>query len=57
MATPDMSPSAVTVRLLRTEQLRRLCLALRAGVARSASSAGPGATRDRARPPAERRGG
>jgi hypothetical protein len=25
-----MSPTAVTVRLLRTEQLRRLCLALRA---------------------------
>jgi hypothetical protein len=25
----DMSPRAVTVRLLRTAQLRRLCLALR----------------------------
>lgn len=29
MPGTDMSPAAVTVRLLRTEQLRRLCLALR----------------------------
>jgi hypothetical protein len=28
MARPDMSPRAVTTRLRRTEQLRRLCLAL-----------------------------
>ncbi len=31
MGRPDMSPAAVTTRLLRTEQLRRLCLALRRG--------------------------
>jgi hypothetical protein len=29
MGMVDMSPSAVTVRLARTSQLRRLCLALR----------------------------
>ena len=29
MAQPDMSPKAVTVRLMRTAQLRRLCLQLR----------------------------
>ena len=29
MGWTDMSPEAVTLRLLRTEQLRRLCLALR----------------------------
>lgn len=29
MSRPDMSAAAVTVRLLRTAQLRRLCLALR----------------------------
>ncbi len=28
MAKPDMSPKAVTVRLIRTSQLRRLCLQL-----------------------------
>lgn len=28
MKRPDMSAVAVTIRLLRTEQLRRLCLAL-----------------------------
>ena len=28
MAKPDMSPKAVTVRLIRTAQLRRLCLQL-----------------------------
>jgi hypothetical protein len=31
MARPEMTARAVTVRLLRTEQLRRLCLALRRG--------------------------
>jgi hypothetical protein len=29
MAKPDMTPKAVTVRLIRTAQLRRLCLLLR----------------------------
>lgn len=28
MAKPDMSPKAVTVRLIRTAQLRKLCLQL-----------------------------
>jgi hypothetical protein len=28
MAKPDMSPKAVTVRLIRTAQLRMLCLQL-----------------------------
>lgn len=32
MTRTDMSPRAVTVRLLRTAQLRRLCLELRRGV-------------------------
>ena len=31
MRRTDMSPRAVTVRLLRTAQLRRLCLELRRG--------------------------
>ena len=31
MTRTDMSPRAVTVRLLRTAQLRRLCLELRQG--------------------------
>jgi len=31
MAKPDMSPKAVTVRLTRTAQLRRLCLELGRG--------------------------
>jgi len=31
MTRTDMSPRAVTVRLLRTAQLRRLCLELRRG--------------------------
>jgi len=35
---PDMSPRAVSVRLERTEQLRRLCLSLRRRGARRESS-------------------
>jgi hypothetical protein len=43
MARADMSAKAVTARLLRTAQLRRLCLALRPGARMQAPAAAPGA--------------
>ena len=47
MARVDMSPKAVTVRLVRTAQLRRLCLKLRPAAKETATGhpkqPGPGA--------------
>ena len=44
MTKPDMSPKAVTVRLIRTSQLRKLCLQLgkkpKAGIGRHPAAAG-----------------
>jgi hypothetical protein len=51
MARTDMSRQAVTVRLIRTAQLRRLCLALR----RSPREDRPSAGRAPAQPPGAKR--
>jgi hypothetical protein len=49
MRRTDMSAEAVTARLLRTAQLRRLCLDLRRK--ETAAAKGPAGTEDRERRP------